>query len=261
MSNWMKRLHGHYEKLHAQYPEDKLLILFDIDGTILDMRCMILYVLKAYDEEHDTEYFAQLRLADVTVHENQVETLLKICNVHANQQRGVLDWYEKHRWTSIAILHSHHAFARVMDVIRWFQIQPSTSVGLNTGRPDAIRADTLRSLNELGKEYRVRFSDELLFMNPGGWEEGVRNSKAKGVKHFQEAGYRIFAMVDNEPDNLEVVAEADEHGEILLLHAETLFETKRSKLPAGTAGGAEYDITELVRRQTNPDHCPPCQDS
>ena len=151
MSNWMKRLHGHYEKLHAQYPEDKLLILFDIDGTILDMRCMILYVLKAYDEEHDTEYFAQLRLADVTVHENQVETLLKICNVPANQQRGVLDWYEKHRWTSIAILYSHHAFAGVMDVIRWFQIQPSTSVGLNTGRPDAIRADTLRSLNELGK--------------------------------------------------------------------------------------------------------------
>ncbi len=87
MSNWMKRLHTQYEKLRAQYPEDKLLILFDIDGTILDMRCMMLYVLKAYDEEHGTEYFEQLRLADVTVHENQVETLLKSRNIPSNQRR------------------------------------------------------------------------------------------------------------------------------------------------------------------------------
>ena len=254
MSNWMRRLHKQYEKLRAQYPEDKLLILFDIDGTILDMRCMMLYVLKAYDEEHGTEYFEELRLADVTVHENQVETLLKSRNIPSNQRRGVLGWYVEHRWTPSAILHSHHPFAGVMDVIRWFQIQPRTSVGLNTGRPEAIRADTLRSLNELGKEYRVRFSDELLFMNPGGWEEGVRSSKGKGVKHFQEAGYRIIAMVDNEPDNLEVVAEADEHGEILLLHADTIFETKRSKLPAGTADGAEYDITELIPERALPQH-------
>ena len=86
MSNWMRRLHKQYEKLRAQYPEDKLLILFDIDGTILDMRCMMLYVLKAYDDEHGTEYFEQLRLADVTVHENQVETLLKSRNIPSNQR-------------------------------------------------------------------------------------------------------------------------------------------------------------------------------
>ena len=60
--------------------------------------------------------------------------------------------------------HSHG----VLEVIRWFQLQPKTYVGLNTGRPESIRADTLRSLNKLGKEYRVQFSDELLHKNRGG---------------------------------------------------------------------------------------------
>jgi hypothetical protein len=255
MTSWMKKLAKHYDKIRARHPDDELLILFDIDGTILDMRHMILYVLKAYDREHNTHYFGRLNVAgDVTVHENQVESLLESLNVPSRQRAKVLEWYLEHRWIPAAILHSHRPFAGVMEVIRWFQIQPRTSVGLNTGRPETIRADTLRSLNELGKEYRVTFNDELLFMNPGGWEEGVQNSKARGVKHFQEAGYRIVAMVDNEPDNLQAVADADEGGEIQLLHADTIFETKRSKLPAGAAAGAEYDITELIPESALPKH-------
>jgi hypothetical protein len=50
-------------------------------------------------------------------------------------------------------------------------------------------------LNKLGKEYRVQFSDELLYMNDGDWEENVVESKVAGVRHFQEAGYRLFAFV------------------------------------------------------------------
>jgi hypothetical protein len=127
-------------------------------------------------------------------------------------------------------------------------------VGLNTGRPESLREDTLRSLNELGEEYRVRFSNELLFMNPGSWEEKVEQSKVLGVRHFQRAGYRVIAMVDNEPENLAAIADADDTGKILLLHADTLFETARSSLPAGTAGGSQYDITELISEKSLPRH-------
>lgn len=41
---------------HLQ-PEDKLKILFDIYGTILDMRYMILYDLQSFDYYHGTCFF------------------------------------------------------------------------------------------------------------------------------------------------------------------------------------------------------------
>ena len=32
--------------------------------------------------------------------------------------------------------------ACILGVIRWFQLQPTSSVGLNTGRPESLREDT-----------------------------------------------------------------------------------------------------------------------
>ena len=74
--NWMSTLASHYDELREKYPEDRLLILFDVDGTILDMRSMVFYVLKAYDRVHETKYFQKLQPSDINVHENQVEDLL-----------------------------------------------------------------------------------------------------------------------------------------------------------------------------------------
>lgn len=249
MPSWMKRLAQHYDQIRKRYPEDELLILFDIDGTILDMRCMVHHVLKAFDEAHDTDFFKSLVVDDISVHENQVDHLLEGMNLPRAQRERVHRWYVERRWSSEAILKSHHAFRGVMEVIRWFQLQPRTSVGLNTGRPSAIREDTLRSLNELGTEYRVTFSNDLLFMNPGEWEENVGNAKVRGVRHFQESGYRVVAMIDNEPANLTAVADADTTGDILLLHADTIFESKRSALPSGTAGGTDYRISQVISRK------------
>ena len=146
MDSWMTRLARHYDKVRARYPDDELLILFDIDGTILDMRCMVLFLLRKYDEQHDTTLFQGLGLADIEVHENHVDRLLEGLNLRRSLRRKVQDWYLTNRWSSEAVLTAHHPFAGVMEVIRWFHIQPRTSVGLNTGRPAAIREDTLRSL-------------------------------------------------------------------------------------------------------------------
>ena len=252
MDSWMTRLARHYDKVRARYPGDELLILFDIDGTILDMRCMILFLLTKYDEEHETSLFRGLELSDIDVHENEVDRLLEGRNLPRPLRQKVQDWYLRNRWSSDAILRAHCPFGGVMEVIRWFQIQPLTSVGLNSGRPTSIREDTLRSLNELGKEYRVGFSDDLLFMNPGGWEQNVDGSKVAGLRHFQQAGHRVFAAVDNEPANLSALADADVDSEVLLLHADTIFETACSRLPAGAAGGTKYEITELVSERALP---------
>lgn len=252
-SDWMRALANHYAGARRRFPRDDLMIVFDIDGTILDMRHMVQHVLLTYDRAHGTEYFYGLCVEDVDVHENQVEPLLLRLGLPETARGDVLRWYLAQRWTSAAILASHRPFQGVMDIIRWFQLQPRTFVGLNTGRPDAIRRDTLDSLNALGREYRVRFADELLHMNPGTWEQGVQDMKAQGLRRFREKGFRVIAAVDNEPSNLSAMARTDPAGEILFLHAETLFESGRREIPR-SVGGSSYDITGLVREQDVPRH-------
>ena len=57
--DWMTELASHYEKIRDQYPQDRHIILFDIDGTILDSRNMVLHVLQAFDEERSTSFFPE----------------------------------------------------------------------------------------------------------------------------------------------------------------------------------------------------------
>jgi hypothetical protein len=250
----MRTLALHYEKTRRLYPKDKLLILFDIDGTILDMRHMIFHVLKSFDQNHRSHFFENLKLGGITVHENQAEKLLTQLKIPSKSTEKILRWYEIHRWSTEAVLVSHRPFVGVMEVIRWFQMQPNTFVGLNTGRPNSMRAETLLSLNKLGEEYRVKFTDDLLYMNPHDWEKDVPDVKAAGVLHYKKSGYRVFAMLDNEPENLNSISRVNLYGEILLLHANTIFESKRKKMPTGTVRGKIYDITELIQEKTLPQH-------
>ncbi len=93
----------------------------------------------------------------------------------------------------------------------------TTSVGLNTGRPESLRIDTLGALNKLGEEYKVLLSDDLMHMNRYGGDQDIGSTKVAGVLHFQDAGYRVIACVDNESDNLKAVSHIDSPNEILLL--------------------------------------------
>ena len=253
-TDWMSELAAHYEKTRRQYPQDNLMIVFDIDGTILDTRYMILRVLQAFDKEHGTQYFQKRQISDIRIHENQVDRFLAELQIPRRKQKEILNWYNQQRWTPEYILHSHDHFSGVLEVIRWFQLQPRTFVGLNTGRPEALREDTLRSLNTLGTEHRVRFSEESIHMNPSGWEQEVGKAKVAGVRNFQAAGYRVFAFIDNEPDNLQAVSRIDPRHEILLLHANTIFESRRTRLPAHTVKGKRYDLEELIPEKALPKH-------
>ena len=252
--DWMSELAAKYEETRRQYPQDRLMILFDIDGTILDTRYMVLHVLQSFDREHGSQLFQKLRTSDIKVHENQVGSFLAELQIPDQKQKEILDWYNRQRWTPEDILHAHNPYSGVLEVIRWFQLQSMTFVGLNTGRPESIRKDTLRSLNALGEEYKVQFSNDLIHMNPSGWEQEVGNAKVAGIRYFQAEGYRVFAFVDNEPDNLQAVSQIDPQQEILLLHANTIFESKRTKLPARTVKGKTYDLTGLISERALPKH-------
>ena len=241
----MWELAVHYEQMRRAYPDDHLCVVFDIDGTILDMRHLVAHVLCAYDREHDTDYFRGLSASAVTVHENRIDDFLTTRVLPADERRKVLAWYAQHLWTREAVLAASQPFRGVLGVIRWFQIQPATSVALNTGRPEGLRDLTLMSLNAIGRAYRVGFSSELLYMNPRGWNEGVADAKVDALRRLQERGLRVVAVVDNQPANIRAMAEADSTAEILFLHADTIFESQRELTPR-TVRGSKYALAGLI---------------
>ncbi len=242
----MKELASHYRRVRSAHPEAHLVLVTDIDGTILDMRHMVCAVLKRYDREHGTSFFRRLKPEDVTAHENQVEAWLETRAIAPAIRKEIHAWYIRKRWEREAMIAMHAPFRGVIEVLRWFQLQPNTEVALLTGRPESLREQTLRCLEAIGSPRRVHFSRELLLMNPGRWEENVANNKARGIEALREAGMTPFAFIDNEPSNLQAVRESDPQRDILLLHADTIFESKRSIAPPGTVAGHEYRIDQIV---------------
>ena len=254
MTDWMGRLAQHYETVRERHPEDPLVIAFDIDGTILDMRYRVLRVLRSYDQENGTCLFRDLRLADVRDHENRIDQLLERLRIQSRYRDAVNAHFVENFWDEGCFLEAHRPFQGVLEVIRWFQLQPRTFVALNTGRPESQREATLASLNELGREWKVRFAPELLLMNPHGWREGVRRGKVEALERLEQQGYRVFAFVDNEPSNLAAVAESGVAEQALLLHADTMFDSQRQALPGQAVSGRDYHLPSLIREEALPRH-------
>ncbi|HDH02991.1 MAG TPA: hypothetical protein ENH15_01940, partial [Actinobacteria bacterium] len=244
--SWMKALAEAYRTACERFPDTELMLVSDIDGTIIDMRYLVMSVLQSYDQANSTEYFTRLQASDIDVHENHVEQLLERLEIPATERRRVMKWYLDRRWQDDTILNAQRPFPGVLPMIRWFQLQPNTTVGLLTGRPESVRSATLRSLNRIGEAHRVNFNNDVLLMNPGDWGQDVENTKALGLRRFEEMGYHVFAMIDNEPRVLKALADEPENGELLLLHADTIFESPSSSMPSSVIEGKDYALTELV---------------
>src|SRR6266508_6656205 len=197
--NWMRRLAQHYGRSRRTHPDDRLLIVFDIDGTILDRRHMVRARLLEYDRVHNTDHFRGLEAAELNAHETDVDRFLATRDLPPAVRDEVLDWCLRGDWRPEPAPAAMYAYPGVLDVIRWFQLQRSSFVGLNTDRPARLRDETLRSLNSLGAGSRVRFESELLHMTDSGEGDEVIASKLDGLDAFARAGYRTFAVVDDEP--------------------------------------------------------------
>lgn len=243
-ADWMRELATHYEAMRRRYPDDELCVVFDIDGTILDPRYVVVEVLLQYDRAHGTEYFYGLRVEDIDAHENRVGPVVGSI-VPPEVLPGVMAWLNERRRTPETIAAALRPYAGVLGMIRWFTILPRTSVALNTGRPEYLRRPTLASLNAVGRRYRVAFKPELLCMNPRDWEDGVAEAKVAGLRRLRSLGLRIVAVVENEPAEIEAMAADDDTGEILFLHADTVFQSLPSRR-SGVVTGSTYDLGNLV---------------
>ncbi len=260
MSNWMKALSEHYHRMRARHPKDRLLLLMDVDGTLIDTRHRVRHLLQEFDQCHGSGWFEGLSVEDLDLPEAELATWLSRRGLEPAAGAEVLAWLEERRFGLRAMLASHQPFRGVMEMVRWFQLQPRTLVGLNSGRSESLRGETLLCLGELGREFRVGFPSELLALRPDDPAVTVEEAKVAALGRFAAEGYRIFAMVDNELRNIEAMAEADATGEILFLHADTMFESGGGKrqaavaTPVRTVRGGQYDVAALASGSTLPDH-------
>ncbi|HOJ70678.1 MAG TPA: hypothetical protein PLR38_02440 [Syntrophorhabdaceae bacterium] len=245
MQHWMEKLLLHYKDIRTKYSSDRLLIAFDIDGTILDMRFIILNVLREFDRQHATEYFKGVKVSDIDFHEAHLKILLDRLSINKDDQAYILSRYENLFLSSLTIKKANKPFKGVFDVIKLFQMQPDTYVGLNTGRPESLRFKTLAALNELGREKGVTFRNELLFMNNEGLDTHISGIKKKGIEYFINLGYKVFAFIDNEPENLKAISDMDRDNEIMLLHADTIFKSCRSHLKDIPISIKDYDLSRF----------------
>ena len=63
--DWMGALASHVGRMRSAYPDDELAIVFDIDGTIVDTRHLVVHVLLSYDRQHGTDLFRGITASDV----------------------------------------------------------------------------------------------------------------------------------------------------------------------------------------------------
>jgi hypothetical protein len=251
----MHELATHFERMRSTYPDDELAVVFDIDGTIVDTRQLVVHLLLSYDRSHGTECFRGITVDDVLDHETQVDQILEPLGLRSDVREDVRSWYLEHLRDPAALAASHRPYRGVLGVIRWFQLQPMTQVALNTGRPESLRHLTITSLNALGAFHRVSFRPDLLFMNRNGLDQEVAAAKIQGLHRLRLAGYRVIAVVDNEPAIIRAMAETDETGEILFVHADTIFESRRLPTPGALSAPAYglvglFDEDEVARRTT-----------
>jgi phosphoglycolate phosphatase-like HAD superfamily hydrolase len=244
-SEWMRALATHAGRARKAHPDDELVLVFDIDGTIVDTRHLVVHVLLAYDRHHGTDHFHGITADDVAHHETNVDAIVGAFPLPPHVMGEVRAWYLEHVRDPTAVAAAHRPYQGVLPLIRWFQLQPRTHVALNTGRPESMRRLTLASLNALGRVHRVAFDPELLFMNRTASEDDVANAKVDGLRRLEAAGYRVVAVVDNEPAMIAAMAAADGTEAVLFLHADTLFASRREPTPR-TVSGSTYGLAEVV---------------
>ena len=73
---WMKSLSEHYHLMSEAHPQAQIMVVFDIDDTIVDIRIPLLYVLQKYDTIHKTSHFSNLTLEDIIFEEWHIQDWL-----------------------------------------------------------------------------------------------------------------------------------------------------------------------------------------
>ena len=239
MTGWMSTFYNHLERFLGDSSCSKCIVLFDIDGTLLDTRHLICNVLHQYDKAFNTSLFSHLDVRHVTCHESNIAPLLTQLNVHKKQHKQILDWFEQKCWEEKTIRNHHQPYPRVFHHIKQLR-DLNVDVILVTGRPESYRHPTLESINYFASQEGIVFAQEELNMNPRTWSDGPPSSKRNTAQRYIREGFTILAVFDNEPDSIQMYSELIDDSQTLLMHADTIYKSSRFLLPKSTVSGFGY---------------------
>lgn len=222
MRDWTRALLHHHETALRRFPHQRLLVLFDVDGTFLDMRLALTELLRAYDAAHATAHFADLTPSQLDLFGRGVETLLEHCRVPATEQPQVLAWYQRHRHAGDMLRLAHAPYRGLLALAAWLHRQPRTAAGINSARPEFLRQDTLRGLNALATGHELIFTDTLAWFTPQGWRDDITAAKRAALSHAARRGERVIAHIDSNAQVLAGLAASDLDDDLLLLQSDDL---------------------------------------
>jgi hypothetical protein len=214
-----------HRAMRADNPDQPLIVLFDIEGTLLDVRHMVLHVLRTFDRAHGTAIFLGLMIEDIDMQEDRIDALLDSWRLQPALREHVVEWYLQHRWGLEAVRAAYGPYQGVLEVIRCLQQQPETYVGINSSRPERLRRETLSMLNTIGGKEGVHFDDRLLQLKPSDGNWGSISAKLDGVKRFLRMGYRVMAVVDSDASHLWAMRVMTDCPGCLFLRSDRLLES------------------------------------
>lgn len=246
MSAWLFKLAKQYDKMRLEHATEQKVIILDIDGTILDIRHAVFHMLRQYDQRHGTEFFQNLTPSHLHTAGNAIASFLKKRRIPRKFQKSIMGTILETLYNDVAIHQHNQPHPGIFEIIRWFQMQPSTRVVLISGRCESQRATTLLTLNTLGEPYRVYFKPDMLFMRPNDWAGSVAMYKVEAVHQLQKRGFQVVAMIDSEPENLAAIDAAETIKPIFLMHSETLRFSDPLLLPRQIVSGSQYNIESMV---------------
>ena len=125
----MLALARHFARLRSAYPTDRLLVVFEIDGPIVDQRHLVRRRLLDYDRVHGTDHFGGVEVADVDTDAGNLEPFFIRRGLAAMVRRDVLDWYREQPSSPHHAPGTERPYPGVLEVIRWFQLQTPPSSG------------------------------------------------------------------------------------------------------------------------------------
>lgn len=224
MRDWTRVLLNHHKRSLARFRGQRILVLFDVDDTFLDMRLAVASLLRAYDNAHDSAHFTALDPRMLDPFGRGVEALLEQFHVPAGEQPQVLAWYQQQRRSGYIARLAHAPFERLLALAGWLHRQAGTAVGINSARPEFLRQETLRCLNTLAAGTDLHFVDELAWFTPHGWRDDVGASKLAALARAGRRGERVIAMIDSNPAVLAALAAADYGDDVLLVQSADLLQ-------------------------------------
>jgi hypothetical protein len=85
----------HYAHVRSAHPTDRLLVVSELDGPIVDQRHIVRRRLLDHDRVHGTNHFSGVEPAEVDVDAGNLERFITRQGLPATGAREILDWCPK----------------------------------------------------------------------------------------------------------------------------------------------------------------------